>query len=93
MKEPVPLQLELIAQEIIVPLISVFHRFVEELCIQNKAEMDAEKSLLIMTKCIYYAVSITFSRYLRQRIFVFHWLHFIIVNKTFVFKVQTKTNC
>ena len=57
-KEPVPPQLELITQEIIVPLISVFHQFVEELCSQNKADMDAEKSLLIMGKCIYYAVSI-----------------------------------
>ncbi|XP_071706756.1 importin beta SMX1 [Rutidosis leptorrhynchoides] len=55
-KEPVPSQLELIAQEIIVPLISVFHQFVEDLCIQNKTAMDAEKSLIIMTKCIYYAV-------------------------------------
>lgn len=55
-KEPVPPQLELIAQEIIVPLISVFHQFVEELCSQNKADMNAEKSLLVMGKCIYYAV-------------------------------------
>nr|GEW17502.1 importin beta-like SAD2 homolog [Tanacetum cinerariifolium] len=55
-KEPVPPQLDLIAQEIIVPLISVFHQFVEDLCNQNKADMDAEKSLLVMGKCIYYAV-------------------------------------
>lgn len=57
-KEPVPPQLELIAQEILVPLISVFHQFVEDICIQNKVEMEAEKCLLIMSKCIYYAVSI-----------------------------------
>ncbi|KAD4385083.1 hypothetical protein E3N88_25251 [Mikania micrantha] len=55
-KEPVPPQLELIAQEILVPLISLFHQFVEILCVQNKSEMEAEKSLLIMSKCIYYAV-------------------------------------
>ncbi|KAI3821597.1 hypothetical protein L1987_09166 [Smallanthus sonchifolius] len=55
-KEPVPPQLGLIAQEILVPMISLFHQFVEDLCIQNKAEMEAEKSLLIMSKCIYYAV-------------------------------------
>ncbi|XP_024986626.1 importin beta-like SAD2 [Cynara cardunculus var. scolymus] len=55
-KEPVPSQLELIAQEILVPLITVFHQRVEDLCIQNIVEMDAEKSLLIMSKCIYYAV-------------------------------------
>ncbi|KAI3707610.1 hypothetical protein L6452_26236 [Arctium lappa] len=55
-KEPVPPQLELIAQEILVPLISEFHQRVEDLCIQNVVEMDAEKSLLIMSKCIYYAV-------------------------------------
>ena len=57
-KEPVPPQLELIAQEILVPLISVFHQRVEDLCIQNIVEIDAEKSLLLMSKCIYYAVSI-----------------------------------
>ncbi|KVH89698.1 Armadillo-like helical [Cynara cardunculus var. scolymus] len=57
-QEPVPSQLELIAQEILVPLITVFHQRVEDLCIQNIVEMDAEKSLLIMSKCIYYAVSI-----------------------------------
>ncbi|KAK9079983.1 hypothetical protein SSX86_001658 [Deinandra increscens subsp. villosa] len=55
-KEPVPPQLELIAQEILVPLISLFHQFVEDLCNQNKADLEAEKSLLIMSKCIYYAV-------------------------------------
>ncbi|KAI3687067.1 hypothetical protein L1987_80758 [Smallanthus sonchifolius] len=55
-KEPVPPQLGLIAQDILVPMVSLFHQFVEDLCIQNKAEMEAEKSLLIMSKCIYYAV-------------------------------------
>ncbi|KAJ9536856.1 hypothetical protein OSB04_029589 [Centaurea solstitialis] len=55
-KEPVPPQLELIAQEILVPLISVFHQRVEDLCIQNIVETDAEKSLLLTSKCIYYAV-------------------------------------
>lgn len=55
-KEPVPLQLELISQEILVHLISLFHQYVEDLCVQNKIEMEAEKCLLIMSKCIYYAV-------------------------------------
>ncbi|XP_023733599.1 importin beta-like SAD2 homolog [Lactuca sativa] len=55
-KEPVPPQLELIAQEILIHLISLFHLYVEDLCVHNKVNMDAEKSLLIMSKCIYYAV-------------------------------------
>ncbi|CAH1454615.1 unnamed protein product [Lactuca virosa] len=55
-KEAVPPQLEIIAQEILIHLISLFHLYVEDLCVQNKVNMDAEKSLLIMSKCIYYAV-------------------------------------
>nr|XP_043608591.1 importin beta-like SAD2 homolog [Erigeron canadensis] len=55
-KEPVPPQLQIIAQEILVPLVSVFHQFVEDLCIQNKAGRDIEKNLLILSKCLYYAV-------------------------------------
>ncbi|XP_076942305.1 uncharacterized protein LOC143612130 [Bidens hawaiensis] len=56
-KEPVPPQLELIAHEILVPMVSLFHHFVQDLCVQNKVEtQEAEKSLLIMTKCIYYSV-------------------------------------
>ncbi|KAL4590741.1 hypothetical protein LXL04_003683 [Taraxacum kok-saghyz] len=55
-KEPVPPQLELISQEILTHLISLFHQYVEDLCVQNKVDLDAEKSLLIMSKCIYYAV-------------------------------------
>ncbi|KAM0046778.1 putative armadillo-like helical protein [Helianthus debilis subsp. tardiflorus] len=60
-KEPVPPQLELITQEILVPVVSLLHQFVQHLCIQHKpaaaaADLEVEKSLVIITKCIYYAV-------------------------------------
>lgn len=94
-KEPVPLQLEQIAKEILVPLLAVFHHLVEKvvvfilpfvfwslsplgilsqvslvtgylmcliqiLAIHDRKEMETEKLLLTVCKCIYFAVSITF---------------------------------
>ncbi|KAL6990169.1 hypothetical protein U1Q18_015916 [Sarracenia purpurea var. burkii] len=56
-KEPVPPQLELIAQEILVPLLNVFHQCVEKaLTICGRREEDTEKLLLIFCKCMYLAV-------------------------------------
>ncbi|GFZ13846.1 ARM repeat superfamily protein [Actinidia rufa] len=56
-KEPVPQQLELIAQDILVPLLGVFHQCVERaLSIHGKREEETERLLLIFCKCIYFAV-------------------------------------
>ncbi|XP_059632005.1 importin beta-like SAD2 homolog [Cornus florida] len=56
-KEPVPPQLELIAKEILVPLVAVFHHCAEKtLTIHVRTEMETEKMLLIVCKCIYFAV-------------------------------------
>ncbi|XAR56947.1 hypothetical protein NMG60_11024924 [Bertholletia excelsa] len=56
-KEPVPLQLELIAKEILVPLLNVFHQCVAKvLTICVESEEETEKLLLIISKCIYFSV-------------------------------------
>lgn len=92
-KEPVPPQLELIAKEIIVPMLSIFHCFVEKVVLipvlfhvfpistyhffinlhsngccgvkqvlanNYSTELDTEKILLIVCKCIFFSVSGTF---------------------------------
>ncbi|KAF5191926.1 importin beta-like SAD2-like protein, partial [Thalictrum thalictroides] len=56
-KEPVPRQLELIAQEILLPLLALFHNLVEKaLSIRGRTEVDLEKILLLVCKCIYFSV-------------------------------------
>ncbi|KAH9684053.1 Importin N-terminal domain-containing protein [Citrus sinensis] len=56
-KEPVPPQLELIAKEIIVPMLTIFHCFVEKVLANNySTELDTEKILLIVCKCIFFSV-------------------------------------
>ncbi|KAJ6312263.1 hypothetical protein OIU77_013910 [Salix suchowensis] len=56
-KEPVPPQLELIAKEILVPMLSLFHQLVQKaLSAQGRIEMEMEKILLIVCKCIYFTV-------------------------------------
>ncbi|XP_050239646.1 importin beta-like SAD2 homolog [Quercus robur] len=56
-KEPVPPQLELIAKEILVPLLALFHHLVEKaLATHDRTEMETEKVLLTICKCIYFAV-------------------------------------
>ncbi|XP_027330151.1 importin beta-like SAD2 isoform X2 [Abrus precatorius] len=56
-KEPVPPQLELIAKEILVPLLAVFHQFVVKvLATHYKAEIETEKVLLTICKCLHFAV-------------------------------------
>lgn len=56
-KEPVPPQLENIAKEILVPLLAVFHNLVEKvLSTRGSTEMDLEKNLLLVCKCIYFSV-------------------------------------
>lgn len=57
-KEQVPPQLEPIAQEVLAPLISIFHQLVEDLTSQCTHALDNEKMLLILCKCIYFSVSI-----------------------------------
>ncbi|XP_057416907.1 importin beta-like SAD2 homolog isoform X2 [Lotus japonicus] len=56
-KEPVPPQLELMAKEILVPLLGVFHQFVEKaLANHDRAEIETEKVLLTTCKCLHFAV-------------------------------------
>ncbi|KAL9325705.1 hypothetical protein ACSQ67_006350 [Phaseolus vulgaris] len=56
-KEPVPPQLELISKEILVPLLTVFHQFVEKALITyERAEKETEKVLLTICKCLHFAV-------------------------------------
>ncbi|KAG7995708.1 hypothetical protein I3843_01G123200 [Carya illinoinensis] len=56
-KEPVPPQLEQIAKEVLVPLLAVFHHLVEKaVAIHDRTEMEMEKILLTVCKCIYFAV-------------------------------------
>ncbi|KAF3456470.1 hypothetical protein FNV43_RR01120 [Rhamnella rubrinervis] len=56
-KEPVPMQLELIAKDILVPLLAVFHQFIKKACkIKFAREMETETVLLIVCKCMYFAV-------------------------------------
>ncbi|KAF5941440.1 hypothetical protein HYC85_019082 [Camellia sinensis] len=56
-KEPVPPQLELIAQEILIPLFDVFHQCVQKaLTFSGEGEEEIEKLLLILCKCMYFSV-------------------------------------
>ncbi|KAJ1403033.1 Importin-beta, N-terminal domain [Sesbania bispinosa] len=56
-KEPVPPQLELISKEILVPLLAVFHQFVEKaLANYDTVETETEKVLLTICKCLHFAV-------------------------------------
>ncbi|XP_057959016.1 importin beta-like SAD2 homolog [Malania oleifera] len=56
-REPVPPQLELIAREILVPLLAVFHHFVEKaIPIHGRTETETERVLLLVCKCIYFSV-------------------------------------
>ncbi|KAL8151290.1 hypothetical protein V2J09_021098 [Rumex salicifolius] len=56
-KEPVPLQLELIANEILVPLLAVFHNFTSKgLAVNGIIDVEIEKILLLVGKCMYYTV-------------------------------------
>ncbi|XP_010270925.1 PREDICTED: importin beta-like SAD2 homolog isoform X1 [Nelumbo nucifera] len=56
-REPVPPQLELIAKEILVPLLSVFHNFIEKvISTQGRTETEIDKMFLIICKCMYFAV-------------------------------------
>ncbi|KAL9352190.1 hypothetical protein Peur_054870 [Populus x canadensis] len=56
-REPVPPQLELIAKEILLPMLSLFHQLVQKaLSDQVRIEMEMEMILLIVCKCIYFTV-------------------------------------
>uniref|UniRef100_A0A1J3IUD6 Importin beta-like SAD2-like protein n=1 Tax=Noccaea caerulescens TaxID=107243 RepID=A0A1J3IUD6_NOCCA len=56
-KEPVPQQLESIAKEILVPLMSVFHRLIgKALTTHGYGELEMEKTLHIICKCLYCSV-------------------------------------
>ncbi|KAF8089450.1 hypothetical protein N665_0505s0002 [Sinapis alba] len=56
-KEPVPQQLESITNEILVPLSSVFHRLIDKaLTTHELGEPDMEKTLHIISKCLYFSV-------------------------------------
>ncbi|KAJ6899691.1 hypothetical protein NC652_025981 [Populus alba x Populus x berolinensis] len=56
-REPVPPQLELIAKEILVPMLSLFHQLVQKaLSDQGRIEMEMEMILLIVCKCMYFTV-------------------------------------
>ncbi|XP_028786891.1 importin beta-like SAD2 homolog isoform X2 [Neltuma alba] len=56
-KEPVPPQLELIAAEILVPLLEFFHQFVKKaLATHDRADIETEKILLTVCKCLHFAI-------------------------------------
>ncbi|KFK39068.1 hypothetical protein AALP_AA3G196700 [Arabis alpina] len=56
-KEPVPQQLESITNEIFVPLVSVFHRLIDKaLTTHEWGELEMEKTLHIICKCLYFSV-------------------------------------
>ncbi|XP_044500110.1 importin beta-like SAD2 homolog isoform X2 [Mangifera indica] len=56
-KEPVPPQLEFIAKEIIVPMLALFPCFIEKVfAARGRTELESEKILLIVCKCIYCSV-------------------------------------
>ncbi|KAJ8766467.1 hypothetical protein K2173_022526 [Erythroxylum novogranatense] len=56
-KEPVPPQLELIAKDILIPMLAVFHQLVEKvLSTHGRLESEIEKILLVVCKCVYFAV-------------------------------------
>ncbi|RID63443.1 hypothetical protein BRARA_E02452 [Brassica rapa] len=56
-KEPVPQQLESISNEVLVPLVAVFHRLVDKaLTTHEWGELEMEKTLHIISKCLYFSV-------------------------------------
>ncbi|KAL6190783.1 hypothetical protein ACLB2K_037177 [Fragaria x ananassa] len=56
-KEPVPPQLELIAKDILVPLLTLFHQIVQKaLGTPGMTNMETENFLLIVCKCMYFTV-------------------------------------
>ncbi|KAL5579823.1 hypothetical protein UlMin_012265 [Ulmus minor] len=56
-QEPVPLQLKLIAKEILVPLLAIFHQYVEkDFKITGTRKTEVEKTLFMVCKCMYFAV-------------------------------------
>ncbi|XP_038975739.1 importin beta-like SAD2 isoform X2 [Phoenix dactylifera] len=56
-KEPMPSQLELIAKDILVPLQATFRHFVDKaLSLQDRIQVEFEQILLIICKCMYFAV-------------------------------------
>lgn len=56
-KEPVPPQLELIAKEILAPLLTVFHHLVEKARANHgRKDLETEKILLLICKCLYFAL-------------------------------------
>ncbi|XP_021594154.1 importin beta-like SAD2 isoform X3 [Manihot esculenta] len=56
-REPVPPQLELIAKEILVPVLAIFHHLLERvLSTHGRTDLEVEKILLIVCKCIYFTV-------------------------------------
>ncbi|XP_020101763.1 uncharacterized protein LOC109719467 isoform X2 [Ananas comosus] len=56
-KEPVPPQLELIATDILAPLQVTFHHFVDKaLSFEDKLQVEYDQILLIICKCMYFAV-------------------------------------
>ncbi|KAL4296077.1 hypothetical protein GQ457_12G013020 [Hibiscus cannabinus] len=57
-KEPIPPQLELIAKEILAPLLTLFHHLVEKaIATHSRKDLETEKILILICKCIYFAVS------------------------------------
>ncbi|XP_024197726.1 importin beta-like SAD2 homolog isoform X2 [Rosa chinensis] len=56
-KEPVPPQLELIAKDILVPLLTLFHQIVQKaLGTHGMTDVETENLLLIVCKCMYFTV-------------------------------------
>ncbi|KAM7257151.1 hypothetical protein ACFE04_012892 [Oxalis oulophora] len=56
-KEPVPPQLEKISEEILVPLLGAFHSFSQEaVSIHGRTDLEKEKAILIVCKCLYLSV-------------------------------------
>nr|XP_019702618.1 importin beta-like SAD2 isoform X2 [Elaeis guineensis] len=56
-KEPVPSQLELIAKDILVPLQATFRHFIDKaLLLQDRIQVEFEQILLLICKCMYFAV-------------------------------------
>ncbi|KAJ0980544.1 hypothetical protein J5N97_008799 [Dioscorea zingiberensis] len=57
LKEPVPAQLESIAEILLSPLLVTFHHCVDKaLSFQDKIQVESEQVLLMICKCIYFAV-------------------------------------
>ncbi|KAK8495777.1 hypothetical protein V6N11_033680 [Hibiscus sabdariffa] len=57
-KEPIPPQLELIAKEILAPLLKLFHHLVEKaIATHSRKDLETEKILILICKCIYFALA------------------------------------